>query len=145
MKININALETLCETLCKELEKYSVRREIDKQSLANIHEFASSADKILSIIDKAIMREHGDIGYSQADEYPMHAAMRAGYNHGNSYANRGKHYVRGHYSRDGWDMHGNYEARGGYSRDNGNTREMLDGADARERDAIMRCLKEIGD
>ena len=145
MKININALETLCETLCKELEDYSTKREIDKQSLANIHDLASSADKTLDIIDKAIMLEQGYIGYSQADEY----SMRSSYNHGNSYTNRGKHFVRGHYSRDGWDMHGNYEARGGYSRESGKTREMLremlDGADGRERDAIMRCLKEIGD
>lgn len=67
-----------------------------------------------------------------------------------------KEWVRGHYSRDGYDD--GYSERGnrggrGYSFRNGvysregdimdMLREMMNGADEREREAIKRCLKEL--
>lgn len=75
------------------------------------------------------------------------------YGRGYSYANRGQHYVRGHYSRDG----GNYASRGGrYSRDGGYSRndardhmidqlhDMINNADNEEvRSAIHRCINQL--
>ncbi len=67
---------------------------------------------------------------------------------GSSYANRGKHYVRGHYSRDdGASYRG---GRGRYSRDGGKEEmvsqlEMMmeDASSDRERQAIRRCIEQL--
>jgi hypothetical protein len=72
---------------------------------------------------------------------------------GDSYARRGMHYVRGHYSRDGGDMYPNrdeYSERRGYSRGDGkeymikNLEEMKHEAKTpKEREAIEKCLGEL--
>lgn len=125
--MNMKSFENLRENLCKELEDISNKREIDKQMLENIHLLTGS----IKNIDKIIADENEKYGYSQANE-PM---MRTAYNEGNSYANRGKHYVRGHYSNDGWDMRGNSAID--------MLRDMLTGADDREREEIKRLLREM--
>ena len=68
-----------------------------------------------------------------------------------SYANRGKHYVRGHYSRDGYSNRGDYSRDGGYSRHDAKeamieqAREMMENATTdREREAIRRFMSELG-
>jgi len=95
-------------------------------------------------IDKICMLEEG--GYSQAGPYDG----------GSSYANRGQHWVRGHYSRDG--QGGNHSMRGdpygnprsgGYSRADGRSEMIehlqmaLDSANEKDRDAIMRLLRQM--
>ena len=61
--------------------------------------------------------------------------MRRTYGKGSSYARRGTHYVRGHYSRDG--------ARDDMKRQ---LQEMLDNADDESiRRAIQRCMDTIED
>lgn len=71
------------------------------------------------------------------------------YNRGSSYANRGKHYVRGHYSRDGYSNEGR-GSRGGYSRHDAKEAmmeqmEMLmeQAGSEREREAIRRCISQL--
>ncbi len=90
-------------------------------------------------IDKICMLEE-DGGYSQ----------RGSYDGGNSYANRGKHYVRGHYSRDGEMSMARRDDRGRYSRDGGREnmirklRDMMDDASTdQERSAIRRCIEQM--
>lgn len=85
------------------------------------------------------MLEDGD--YSRAGEWE--ADMRGTYGRGSSYARRGTHYVRGHYSRDGEGDR--YSER--YSRDG--MREhiedmMRDAQDDRTREALRRCLDDLG-
>lgn len=95
------------------------------------------------------MRDGSETEYSRMGGWEA----RGMYDDGNSYANRGQHYVRGHYSRnDGYSergIRGGNSYRGGYSRDGGDTldmlRDMLYGADDRERKAIERCMKELGE
>ncbi len=100
-------------------------------------------------IDKICMLEEGE-GYSEAVDGD-------GYGRGSSYANRGKHYIRGHYSRDDGrgDMGGNYssrrDSRGRYSRDGGRSEMMehlemaMDSATDKDKEAIRRFLREMGE
>lgn len=72
----------------------------------------------------------------------------ASYNRGNSYANRGEHYVRGHYSRDGGASY-RRDAMGRYSRGDGRSEMMehlemaLDSADEKDREMIKRMMRQI--
>lgn len=95
-------------------------------------------------LDKIEMLE--DDGYSQAG-YSREGG--SAYNLGSSYANRGKHYVRGHYSREGYSNEGR-NGRGGYSRHDAKEAmmeqmEMLmdQAGNERERDAIRRCMSQL--
>lgn len=74
---------------------------------------------------------------------------------GSSYANRGKHYVRGHYSRDdGNGGMGGYssrrrDSRGRYSRDDGRSEMMehlemaLDSASDQDKETIKRFMRQL--
>ena len=99
-------------------------------------------------IDKICMLEEGG-GYSGTpggSDYPM----------GVSHANRGEHWVRGHYSRDGGHdggMEGGYSSRrdslGRNSRDDGRTAMMehleaaLNSASEQDRENIKRFMREM--
>lgn len=95
-------------------------------------------------IQKICLLENG--GYSEDDGMD-------GYGRGVSYGNKGKHYVRPHYSRDGGRDNGDYgssrDRRGRYSRDDGKSEMMehlemaLDSANEQEREAIRRMMKNL--
>lgn len=101
------------------------------------------ADTIKNI-DKICMLEDGD-GYSEAVD-------GMDYGRGSSYANRGKHYVRGHYSRDG-GMDGyssrRRDSRGRYSREDGRSEMMehlemaMDTATDQDRETIKRFMRQL--
>lgn len=94
-------LYDLREMLCEELDEYNrdAKNGLNERVLDTVHKLTDT----IKNIDKIMMLEDGD--YSRAGEWE--ADMRGsfsrdagnGYNRGNSYANRGRHYVRGHYSR----------------------------------------------
>lgn len=140
-------LYDLKEKLCKELEEYAQKSNMNAGDLEMIHKLTDT----IKNVDKIVMLEES--GYSQE------ADMEGGsYARGSSYANRGKHYVRGHYSRDGGYSR---EGRGGYSRDDysrarGYSRtdakeQMLDqlgsmmenASNDREREAIRMCMEHL--
>ena len=90
------------------------------------------------------MLEDGD-GYSEDG---------GDYGRVSSYVNRGKHYARGHYSRDGGrDGTGGYnsrrDSRGRYSRDDGRSEMMehlemaLDSASDQDREIIKRFMRQL--
>ena len=120
-------LHDLKEKLCEELEDYARKQDMGAGDLEVIHKLTDT----IKNIDKICMLE-GEDGYSQS----------SGYDGGSSYANRGRHYVRGHYSRDG----GN---RGGYSRDDGRSQMMehlemaLDAANEQDREDIKRFMRKL--
>ena len=72
---------------------------------------------------------------------------------GSSYAKRGKHYVRGHYSRDGGMDRGGYSSRrysrGRYSQDDGRSEMMehleiaMDTATDQDRETIKRFMRQL--
>lgn len=76
-----------------------------------------------------------------------------GYGRGSSYASRGRHYVRGHYSRDGGTDDG-YSTRrrdslGRYSREDGRSEIMehlemaLDSAGEQDREKVRRFMRQL--
>ena len=128
-------LRNLREMLCKELDDIADKREMSAGDLDAIQKLTSSIKNTYKIE----MLEDG--GYSRDGEWE--ADMRGTYGRGSSYARRGTHYVRGHYSRDGEGDR--YSER--YSRDG--MREhiegmMRDAQDDRTREALRRCLDDLG-
>ena len=127
----------LKEKLCKELDEIASKPEMGAGDLEIIHKLTDT----IKNLDKITLLEEDD-GYSQAG----YRGSGNSYNRGSSYANRGKHYVRGHYSRDGYSMDG----RGGYSRHDAKEAMMeqmamlVDQAGSeREREIIRRAVDQL--
>lgn len=132
-------MHELKEKLCEELDEIARKPEMSAGDLEAIHKLTDT----IKNLDKIEMLEDG--GYSQAG----YRDGGSSYNRGSSYANRGKHYVRGHYSRDGYSMEGRGN-RGGYSRHDAKEAmmeqmEMLmeQAGSEREREAIRRCISQL--
>lgn len=119
------ALDKIREQLCDELDEIARKGELGSGDLELVHKLTDT----IKNIDKICMLE--DSGYSGAGEWE--ADMRGVYGRGSSYANRGKHYVRGHYSRT--------DARE-------RMREQLNGMmrdtdDEPTREALRRCIAQL--
>ena len=119
------ALEKIREQLCDELDEIARKGELGSGDLELVHKLTDTVKNI----DKICMLE--DSGYSGAGKWE--ADMRGVYGRGSSYANRGKHYVRGHYSRT--------DARE-------RMREQLNGMmrdtdDEPTRKALRRCIAQL--
>lgn len=122
-------LYDLREMLCEELDEYNrnAKNGLNERVLDTVHKLTDT----IKNIDKIMMLEDGD--YSRTGEFE--ADMRGSYgrtenySRGNSYANRGRHYVRGHYSR------GN-----GRERMISDIENMMQDATGAERDAYKRAL-----
>ena len=123
------------EKLCRELDEVARKPDLGAGDLDILHKITDTVKNI----DKIEMLEDGD--YSRAGEWE--ADMRGTYGRGSSYARRGTHYVRGHYSRDGeGDRYSEWYRRDGM-------REhiegmMRDAQDDRTREALRRCLDDLG-
>lgn len=127
--------------LCKELEEYGEQKSLTASDVEMIHKLSDT----IKNLDKIEMLED-EGGYS--GHYPM-------YDDGSSYARRGTHYVRGHYSRDmGKDGYSDreyserrYDRR--YSRDDAKDHmmnklgEMMEGADPNEKEALKEAMRKI--
>ena len=93
-------LYDLREMLCKELDEYNrdAKNGLNERTLDTVHKLTDT----IKNIDKIMMLEDDD--YSRTGDWE--AGMRGNYGRdgdygrGNSYSNRGRHYVRGHYSRN---------------------------------------------
>lgn len=150
--MSMKALEELKEMLCKELDEISAKGELTAGDLETVDKLSHSAKNI----DKLIMSEQ--YGYSGDGDWEA----RGSYGRGSSYANRGQHYVRGHYSRDDGMMGGSsyrdgdnlYRSgrsrRGGYSYADGKQEilsqleDMLnESTSERERNAYRSCISKI--
>ena len=122
-------LYDLREMLCEELDEYNrdAKNGLNERALDTVHKLTDT----IKNIDKIMMLEDGD--YSRTGEWE--ADMRGSYgrtenyNRGNSYANRGRHYVRGHYSRGD-----------GRERMISDIENMMQDATGAERDAYKRAL-----
>ena len=96
----LDKLNHLKDEMCDELMELTDKK---NRSPGDVEMIGEIVDIILDI--------HRIEDYCEGDEYSrageLEADMRgtfgrdagSGYNRGNSYANRGRHYVRGHYSR----------------------------------------------
>nr|DAP36307.1 MAG TPA: hypothetical protein [Caudoviricetes sp.] len=127
-------LYDLKEKLCKELEEYAQKSNMNAGDLEMVHKLTDT----IKNVDKIEMLEEDD-GYSRAGNWE--ADMRGTYARGSSYRGR-KRDSMGRYSRDG--------RMGGYSRHDAKeammeqAREMMeDATNEREREAIRRFMTEL--
>lgn len=129
------------EKLCEELEEYARKQELGAGDLEVLHKLTDT----IKNIDKIAMLE-GEDGYSGDGEW--RADMQGAYGRGSSYANRGKHWVRGHYSRDD-GMARRRDNRGRYSRDDGRSEMMehlemaMDSATEQDKENIRRFMRQM--
>lgn len=131
-------LHELKENLWAELNELAEKREMGAGDLEVIHKLTDT----IKNIGKIEMLDEGG-AYSETGAYDG----------GSSYANRGKHYVRGHYSRDGGvgrrGSRGHYIRDDGYSRDDGRSEMMehlemaLDSASDEDRKTIKRFMRQL--
>ena len=135
-------MDKLRDKLCDELDEIARKGELGAGDLEIVHKLT---DTIKNLDKIEILEEDG--GYSQAGDWEMEG--RGSYARGSSYANRGKHYVRGHYSRDSYSMEGRGN-RGGYSRHDAKEAMMNELEEAmnaamtdRERDIIKRAMDQL--
>lgn len=120
------ALGNLEDKLCKELEEIADKPELGAGDLEIAHKLTDTLKNIYKI------EMYGDDGgYSRAGEWE--ADMRGTYGRGSSYARRGTHYVRGHYSR-----HDGKERMREHLED-----MMRDADDDKTRNALQRCMNEL--
>ncbi len=135
-------MDKLKEKLWEELAEIDRKPEIGPGDLELAHKLTDT----IKNIDKICMLEDGE-EYSEA-------ADGDDYGRGSSYANRGKHYVRGHYSRDGGMGDSGYSSRrggrrGGYSREGGRSEMMehlemaMDTATDQDRETIKRFMRQL--
>lgn len=139
-------LHELKEKLCRELEEISRKPEMGAGDLELAHKLTDT----IKNIDKICMLED-DGGYSNDGNWS--ADMRGTYGRGSSYANRGQHYVRGHYSRDDGMDGGNYssrrDSRGRYSRADARADMMdhlemaVEAAPEEYKDAFRRFMRQV--
>lgn len=160
--MEIKNLMKVKEMLCKEIDKIAEKGEMNMPTLDNLYKLTD----VVKNIDKIVMleEEQGEDGEYSERRYSRRGYSRGGdweargsYGHGNayddggsSYAARGQHYVRGHYSRDGggYSQGGGY-SRGGYSRDGSRDsmmrqfEEMMQSASGQDREIIQRAMDDM--
>lgn len=146
--MDMRAMHDLKDMLCKEIDKIAKKGELTAGSLETVHKLTDTVKNI----DKIMMLEE-DEGYSERRDsrgrYSRESGIGGGYarnggnwnaqgsygnsyDEGNSYARRGEHYVRGHYSRDDGKDKMLHELG-----------EMMEGADHEQRRILERAMKEI--
>lgn len=136
----MKALNELKDKLHDELDEISRKPELGAGDLEIIHKLTDT----IKNIDKICMLEEGD-GYSETVD-------SGDYGRGSSYANRGKHYVRGHYSREerGGDGYSSRrDSRGRYSQGDGRSEMMehlemaMETANEQDRENIKRWMRQL--
>lgn len=137
-------LYDLKDKLKVELDKIARKPELSAGDLEAAHKLTDT----IKNIDKICMLE--EEGYSEGGYYDD----GMDYGRGASYANRGKHYVRGHYSRDGRNGQGDgyssrRDSRGRYSRGDGRSEMMehlemaMETANEQDRENIKRWMRQL--
>lgn len=138
-------MEKLKEKLWEALEEIARKPELKTGDLDLAHKLTDT----IKNIDKICALEVG--GWYSRDGDWMAEGI---YGHGSSYANRGQHFVRGHYSRDGErDKDMGYSSRRDgqerYSRGDGRSEMMqhlemaLDSANEQDREDIKRFMQKL--
>lgn len=119
--MSMKSLYDLKDMLCSELDEIGKKGEMSAGDLETINKLTDT----IKNIDKITMLE--DSGYSRDSDWDLNT-----YGRGNSYARRGQHYVRGHYSRDD-----------GRERMMRHLEDMMDEADGNDREMIRRCYEAL--
>lgn len=136
----MKAMHDLKKMLCKELDKIADQGELTAGSLETAHKLTDTIkniDKIMRLEDVGDDGEYSMLGMDHSRNRGGDWEARGNfgrhiYDGGNSYANRGQHYVRGHYSRDDGKEH--------MMRTFG---ELMESADPEQRRIIQRAIDEL--
>lgn len=149
--MNMKAMHDLKEMLCDEIDKIAKKGELTAGSLETVHKLTDTVKNI----DKILMLEEDEGGYSERRDnrgrysrddgmdysrgrggnWNAQGSYGGGHSYdegGSSYANRGKHYVRGHYSRDD-----------GKERMMHTFGELMEDANPEQRRIIERAMNEL--
>lgn len=145
------SMEKLKDKLCEEIEKIS-KNELTASSLETIHKLTDTVKNI----DKITMLEDEGSDYSNRHGMSNRRYSRDGYSNNDSYnmGHSNGNYSNGNYNSydDGGDSYrsGRHYVRGHYSRDSGRNDmmwrmgEMMQYADNdRQREAIERCMRQL--
>lgn len=128
----MRAMEELKRLLCQELEEIAEKGEINAGSLEIVHKMTDT----IKNLDKIMLLEEGGYSqrrYSRDDGWEAKGIFGRSYDDGgNSYARRGMHYVRGHYSRE--DGRGRLTAE---------LEDMIKNSSGNDREIIQKALEEI--
>ena len=124
--MSMKAMYDLRDMLCKELDEIAHKGELGAGDLDIAH-------KMMEGEGYSRDGDYSQRRYSRDGDHSQRGYSRDSYGGGSSYARRGTHYVRGHYSRDG--------AKDDMKRQ---LQEMLDNADDDTiRNAIQRCMDAV--
>lgn len=145
--MSMETMEIILDKICDEIEDYGEKLKKDgKMSAGDLEMVGKLIDIKKNILKTEMLEESSE--YSQAGDWEamgrMNGTYSRNYDRGNSYANRGQHYVRGHYSRAS-----RRDSMGRYSRDGGEDMMehidmMMDEAETpQERETIKRFKKEL--
>lgn len=149
----METMEIILNRVCDELKECAEKlKKGDKMSAGDLEMIGKLIDIKKNIFKTWKLEDEEGGGYSQAGDWEGMArghfgdqyARDDGYNEGgNSYANRGEHWVRGHYSHANRrrDMRGRYSGVDGMME---HIDMMLDETDdPREKEVIRRFKKEL--
>lgn len=148
--------------LCEEIDKIIEKGKLSIGDLEILHKLSDTLKNMLKIEtlegeeEEYSERRDSRGRYSREGGGSYARAGGGGYSRGegydesgNSYARRGEHYVRAHYSREGGMGGGGRETRAGYSREDGKDRmmhelgELMEDADDEQRRILERAMMEI--
>ena len=159
--MGMDTLYRIEDMACKEMDKIAEKGEFSTGTLDTAHKLVEIVKGVYKIKMLSEASEEG--GYSRDGDWEA----RGSYGRGNSYANRGQHYVRGHYSRDGGNGQGMINTGGGgssyasrdssgrysrsvYSREDGKEdmmqqldEKMRQANDPNEREAYRRAMEAL--
>lgn len=146
--MNMDSMYKIEEMCCRELDKIAQRGELSSSTLQQAAMLVDTVKDVQTI-------------EAMAEEDPEYSQYGGTYDNGVAYANRGRHYVRAHYSRDGGGsytrgngqgMGGSYgrDSRGRYSREGEKEdmmqrmeRMMQQSNDPSERQAYERAMEQL--
>lgn len=123
--MSMKVMYDLKDMLCAELDEIGKKGEMSAGDLETVHKLTDT----IKNIDKITMLEEG--GYSRDEDYSRDGDWSANMR-GSSYARRGSHYVRGHYSRD--------DARRSLA---DRMEDLMRDADGKDQETIQRCIDMI--
>lgn len=137
--MDMRAMHDLKDMLCKEIDKIAKKGELSAGSLEAVHKLTDTVkniDKIMALEEDGGYSERRDSRgrYSRDDGNGYSRGGHRYDDNGSSYAMRGEHYVRGHYSRDE-----------GKDRMMHTFGELMEEANPEQRRIIERAMRELRD
>lgn len=144
----MDTMEIILDKICSELEEHGEKiKKEGKMSAGDLEMINKLIDVKKNIFKTWKLEDEEGGGYSHAGDWEAMGRINGrygdNYERGSSHANRGEHWVRGHYSHAGRrrDMRGRYSGADGMMEHIDMMMEDTD--DPREKEIIRRFKKEL--